>query len=526
VLAAVAALALPASQTPPPSIAEFAPQAQEQITDAPDAQTSESGEGPGSDGGGPGTGTTTTLPSQQTTTTLPPVERPRTNRCVGTPPRQTEDPQSPPCIAFFEGDNGGATSKGVTANEIRVVVPTSFTFAEDMAAHFNTRYELYGRSIRVIPLDKSGDMIADAIAADQEHDAFASLLYGDAGGQESVYYDELARRGIVSANGNPSSADEADLAAHHPFQWSYLPTYDVMARAKADWVCSSLKGKQAVHAGGQEQTRQRAFAVVRTVEPNGAGPDVTPLLAGLDGCGIDVGEVLEMVRQSGDDAAGLRQAQDVVLKLRTRGITSVICECHTQSSGFYLYPQSTSQGYFPEWLFGTYMYQAEDTHVQLYADGAQMEHTFGHGWWSKQLPPEQSPWFAAIKEGEPAEDFSEAGGPPFSYYDARFLYNSFLILASGIQLAGPNLTPDSFAKGLQLARFPNPGAGAAPHYQGTVSFAGDHSAIEDVAVVWASKGQRSSWGGAPGAICYSLSGTRYRLGRFPAETPVYQGACY
>src|SRR5688500_1174590 len=37
-----------------------------------------------------------------------------TKRCVGSPPRQTEDPLSPPCVAHFEGDNGGATYQGVT----------------------------------------------------------------------------------------------------------------------------------------------------------------------------------------------------------------------------------------------------------------------------------------------------------------------------------------------------------------------------------------------------------------------------
>src|SRR5262249_54240556 len=37
------------------------------------------------------------------------------------PPHQTEDPLSPPCVAYFDGDNGGATAQGVTGSEIVVV---------------------------------------------------------------------------------------------------------------------------------------------------------------------------------------------------------------------------------------------------------------------------------------------------------------------------------------------------------------------------------------------------------------------
>ena len=46
----------------------------------------------------------------------------QTKRCVGKPPRQTEDPLSPPCVASFDGDNGGKTYQGVTSDEIRIVM--------------------------------------------------------------------------------------------------------------------------------------------------------------------------------------------------------------------------------------------------------------------------------------------------------------------------------------------------------------------------------------------------------------------
>src|SRR5688572_12407961 len=79
------------------------------------------------------------------------VDVPRVRRCVGDPPRQTEDPQSPPCVAAWSGDNGGATWQGVTRDEIVVAVPCAdpcYWAYELFVAHVNKRFELYGRRIR------------------------------------------------------------------------------------------------------------------------------------------------------------------------------------------------------------------------------------------------------------------------------------------------------------------------------------------------------------------------------------------
>jgi hypothetical protein len=177
VLALVAAIALPASQTPPPAIAEFSPQAQQQITDAPPEQSSDLGEGEG--GSATGSGATTTTTSTTTTTTTVATTTPEAKevidpaavrRCVGDPPRQTEDPQSAPCVNRpFVGDNGGATWKGVSANEIRIGIPANGTFAKELFAHFNARYEFYGRKLVAVPLGSPGSvegMVAEAIKAD------------------------------------------------------------------------------------------------------------------------------------------------------------------------------------------------------------------------------------------------------------------------------------------------------------------------------------------------------------------------
>src|SRR5688572_2219369 len=97
----VGVLALTSRQSPPPTIAEFAPQAVERISDPsgdPGASRSSSGELRGS---GVTAGEEDVAPQT--------VDVARVRQCVGDPPRQVEDPQSPPCVPYFSGDNGGAT---------------------------------------------------------------------------------------------------------------------------------------------------------------------------------------------------------------------------------------------------------------------------------------------------------------------------------------------------------------------------------------------------------------------------------
>ena len=130
ILIIVASLAITSAQSPPPAIAELAPSAVQQIKDAPSEQTSTAGEGEGGGDGGFGATTTrchhaTLAPGQAPPTTAPPIERARVRRCVGNPPRQTEDPQSPPCVPYFEGDNGGATYRGVTKDTITLTIPNA-----------------------------------------------------------------------------------------------------------------------------------------------------------------------------------------------------------------------------------------------------------------------------------------------------------------------------------------------------------------------------------------------------------------
>jgi hypothetical protein len=534
----IATLAITASQTPPPAIAELSPTPQKQIKDAPQEQSSELGSADGGSGLGGILPTTTTVAATGPTTTLPTKRVLRQRKCVGNPPRQTEDPQSPACVLTWDGsDNGGATTKGVTGEEIRVVFPGDGTTTNRelaaLEAYFNSRFEFYGRRLRIVTYKQAGNfttcqkMLADAIRVDEEIGAFASLRYSIQDGREGCYYDELARRKIVSVQtsgvGIPSQT-EAHMS-ETPYQWNYYAPIDTMLANLGEVVCKELKASGPTHAGPpQNAALQRKFGLVIDSTSNGVPPpDPRPLLTKARACGLDFGTPIELDVPSQDYSL----AKSAVLKLKDNGATSVVCLCGFDFMNGMM-AQSTQEAYFPEWI-------AQDYRAQTWDDGGghqwtrdHADHVFGIRGRNKSLPRAQMPYWAAVREADPTY--------PTGIFQVSTEYWSMLLLASGIQAAGPRLTPETFANGLQRAVFPNPGCGGPPFYQACVGFKGDHSMVDDFTLVWYDQNGTSDEvdaanGNLPyaknaGTYCYVDGGRRYKAGEWPTRPdPFFRGSC-
>jgi hypothetical protein len=107
------------------------------------------------------------------------------------------------------------------------------------------------------------------------------------------------------------------------------------------------------------------------------------------------------------------------------------------------------------------------------------------------------------------------------------LYQNLLVLASGIQMAGPHLTPQTFQDGLFRTRFPNPGADGPPWYQARVGFGpGNHSMVETEAPVWWSSSGQGTGEGNPQTFCYVAQGRRYGIGEWPVgDLPFFKPPC-
>lgn len=559
VVALVATVALTARQQPPPTIAEFAPQAVEQIEESLPEQAQAPGSAAGGGGSQPGetateapTGAATEPEGEAEPTEGPsaapspepsPIDEPRVRQCVGDPPRQTEDPQSPPCVPYFDGDNLGPTHQGVTRDEIRVAVPTvDFGGAgvenlQLLFEHFNRRYEFYGRQLVPVRYDPvSGsfaqpdppNMVADAVKVDEELQAFASLGYPDRKGSAHHYYDELASRGVLSSNYRAQSImDEARYQEFAPHQFNVIPSIENLFGGFGDMVCRTLAGMPPQGGGGpggdvtdplggDAEPGDRVFGLIYLRTADGVIPPVGLLEDTLRGCGVEFAATFE-------DDASAPNGSNAVLQMQDVEVTSVVYLGDAGPLRANYMSAATNQGYFPEWVVSSYLDNDLDNAFQPgTAPPEQTENLLGVSFRDKLLPRQNMPWYWAIRESDPTAD--PTGG---NYYPIMSRYHQLLQLASGIQLAGPELTPETFQRGLQAAVFPNPGADGEPYYQAAFDYAGRHTAF-DSGTLWYYDPQAGGTvdPGVPGAVCYVNAGARYRVGGFPAgPQPFFEGPC-
>jgi hypothetical protein len=171
--------------------------------------------------------------------------------------------------------------------------------------------------------------------------------------------------------------------------------------------------------------------------------------------------------------------------------------------GPYYQGSATNQGYFPEWLISNYVYLDHAFNVRAFYPTEQTEHMFGMSFANKYLADEDMPQHWVNSDGSDGD---------ISYY----AYENLLQLASGIQMAGPILTPENFESGMFRAKFPNPGCKGPPMYQACVDYGpNDHSMQGDGHPIWWSNTQRAAGGVEAGTYCYVDHGRRYALGEWP-----------
>jgi len=532
----LAVFAITATQTPPPAIAEIAPQAAEQIKEAPESQSSSVGSADGGLGGEGSLQPTTTLapePVPGVTTTAPPViERARVRRCVGNPPRQTEDPQSPPCVPFWDGDNGGATAKGVTANEIVVVAPCAQQQCPEnrqythkvYEAYFNSRYEFYGRRLRIVYANHGGPQCANQKAAmtriDEQLQAFAVIDTNTTEG--ACFHQEAARRGVLSIT--PFElVTEAEMQSAHPYLWGYSMAHESLFAGVGEMICARLQGGNAIHSPDPIfQQRPRKFGVILQLAERDGDLPLDPLQRSMAACGAKIdATIVEDV--PGFSEQGPTVSQRTIFELKSKEITSVICLCLAFRQQ-YLPTSATNQGYFPEWIMSSYGGNDSSLWLKVFWTSEQRASIIGVSSRPPQLTSDNNPVCYAAREGDPrAACGTEAGKDETP--SAPNIYWSLLVLASGIQMAGPQLTPETFAAALQSTDFPYPADD--PTHSGDVGFLdGDHTMTDTFAEYWWSEADAGPNGDDRGTLCYVDQGARRRRGTWPQEDdPFHKGPC-
>ncbi len=433
------------------------------------------------------------------------------------------DPYSPPC-GRFTADNGGATAKGVTGDAVvvtwRLTDDTALAGAiatsagiraditdtpqdvrrtiEGLTDYFNQNFEFYGRRIDMRVYEGRGKFqdeilgagqdaaAADAVTVADEVGAFAEAI-----GNTSPYADALARRGVLAIGLEYYS--EEWYADRHPFVWG-VNSCSQSAHQLAEYANQRLFGFPARWAGGGLGGGPRRVALVAPENPHYqecAETIVADLAARGNELAANLTYRLDINTASQDTSA-------VVARLADEQVTTVLMLTDSVSPLFFT-EKAAQQRYEPEWIISGVALIDADGIGQLY-DQDQWSRAFGLRVLSDQAPLESRLAYRAFKSVRPDEE------PAVTAIDG--IYENLYQLAIGIQLAGPALTPESFAVGYQSYAG---GTGLSGTWRGE---RGSHTLLRDAQEVWWDPTAISPFNNQPGR--YVATTPRYQLGQWPA----------
>ena len=361
----------------------------------------------------------------------------------------------PLCTPAWSGDNGGATSSGVTKDTITFSyrLATSGESAALQAAapsteqtldqrsyladlktyvnYFNTQFELYGRKVAIKEFTGRGDWIAEyqgqnveGAQADgaQAHSlgAFADLSMGRTS-STPAYTRALAANKVISFGG--ATLSQATFDALAPFAYSDESAFDDFGKFFGNVACQRMSGLPAVFAGDQLlKTKTRVFGLINPENPDysPAGDSVT---SKLKGCGD---RVAAHVSYSVNLATLQQQSTNAIAQMKTAQVSTVICLCDGISTIFFA-NSADSQGYHPEWL----MMGTSDFTGRRWSS-SQVAHSFTAGGIQR----------ATQTEADRVYKLANPTGQPQSVgWTLDLAYESALMTFSALQAAGPTLTP-------------------------------------------------------------------------------------
>lgn len=434
--------------------------------------------------------------------------------------RQTREPYSPPGITF-SGDNGGATSRGVTGDTITITfregeLPSIYAVAGQVAEranirdttedigrtiqayvdYFNSHFQLYGRQVQIEFYRGQGDQLseffgaggeaanADALRVAQEIGGFADLSV-----LTVPYAEALVRQEVLAIP--PVHMSRAWYEEHAPYAYGVLVDCSRLAESLVDWLATRVAPFAARYAGDPAfRDRPRALGVIVPEEPwyQECMNEAEGLLAER---GIRLAHrinyTLDFNRLSSD-------ASGMIAQMKDRGVTTVACVCDPVLPLF-LTTQATQQEYRPEWVVTGTALTDVDLLSQIY-DAEQWRHAFGISFLSdvyQGVRAESYRAYKAVRDDEPA-------------FIHDVLYYPILLFFLGVHMAGPNLTPETFQQG--LFSYP-PTVGET----GRWSFApGDRTATDDAREVYWDPNAPSPFNGEPGRWVTTLDGQRFVTG--------------
>ncbi len=402
-----------------------------------------------------------------------------------------------PCFAPFEGDNGGATSPGVTADTVRVVVyqasltdpmgamvaqiagaagdpDAAFRAREGFVELFSHYFETYGRRVELISFQGTGGA-SDPVAAVADAETIARdlepfLVFGGTL-LTNAFADTLAARGVMCWVCSPGQPD-AFYDDHAPYVWDLLKNPEQNGLMVNEYIGKRLAGRPAKWAGDPAMhDKERVFGSL-SIE---LGPDSAAigkiLEKDLERYGVEVAVKATFT----DPSAVNTTARELITKLKEGGVTTVVYTGDPLAPGT-LTQVATEQGYFPEWVItGTALI---DTNLLTRTyDQRQWAHAFGPAnLFVRSTRPaalgELWRWYFGTEPPVQGPSLSATIGP-------------LQVLFIALQLMGPDVSPEAFERTL----FAAPTIVGSPTL-GQISFGTrlwedpDYTALDDQAEVW------------------------------------------
>ena len=472
-------------------------------------------------GGGPGATTTTLLPSVKQVPNFCP-------NGFGTPPNQTPNIYSGPCAPAWHGNNGGATWQGVTANSIKICVnglgsPNAPSANGPVAAqesssqnawdrtytvfqqYFNQNFEFYGRQVQFIVEDASGGGVqaeeTAGVACDQQDGVFAS------GGTSEPECSYLGQHGIVAFCGDHWPIDYYNQGAPNLYGWLMSGNED--AQFISEMICKQFSGRDAVWAGEADyQHTQRKFGLL--LYDTRGYQELGPMIQGL--LKTECNQTIDIVYSDLDNQTGETSLAEAVTKFKEAGVTTVIPGVDYISSAVFT-NAAAQDNWYPE-FFVTGGGDLDRNQLGSLQNQTEWDHAFGFTDQEMERPLEDTDCYRAYQSVDPANT------PAFEFCD--YLYDSLYMLMTGIEDAGPDLTPANFQKGLYKLGFRYPSLSSWAVQGG---YGPGHPAYADsVTMIWWSSttpppdpNTYATNGGNDdvGAYLYVNQGERFLLGHIP-----------
>jgi hypothetical protein len=511
--------------------------------------------GEGGTGAGPGPGDEVALPDLPPPVTLPPsVKTPSTKRCVGSPPRQTEDPLAPPCVASFNADNFGTTYQGVSKEEVRVLfyfdgyvtdlatsqgnesrprgeyfdlldAPTEdehvfIRMLRGYQRYFNDRFQTYDRFVHFYAYySNNADYTpesrrAEAVDNYAKVKPFSVISYARENAE--AYLETMARRGVLNF-GSFAGRQSSFFSRYPKLIWGYLPALEVQAKQFSSYVCQKIIPNPVSFSGEAAHMGQpRKLGLLATSDPD--RPELHAfrdlVKAEIAACGgqFVIEKAFPRAGYAQDATTPPGYAAENMVAFKDAGVTTVIWAGGLETKQSQAAATLLPGGYRPEWvLAGDRLLESRDNAAQqeqsVWRHALVVSNVTLEGLQDEEL------CFLAHREADPDAPRGDVIGAACEFYDDLFQ------LFTGIQVAGPRLGPTSIDKGYHaIPRI----ASTNPKVPACFYNDNDYTCVKDaVPMFWDPDGR------APGASqngCWRMpeNGKRYLTGTWPAGDAVAQ----